>query len=725
MKNYNHVLFRIRKSFLNSLSYSLRSAKDSTENSGSFNWNFVSSIKCIQKQIVFVLLFMLISYSMVFANNISITPGSVSLTGQNTGSQFTMVKFNLTWDNSWRTASAPNNWDAAWVFVKYRVAGTNVWKHASLNVDGHTAPSGSTIDIGLLTPTSAFDPTGNPGLGAFIYRSANGSAGTNTFNNVQLRWNYGANIVADNAAVDIEVFAIEMVYVPTGNFYVGSGGTETSSFTTANSYSGVTVPFQIISTAPTIQGNSAISDATNLSARGSLDLTGTNIATLATGFPTGYSAYYCMKYEISQQQYVDFLNTLTYTQQATRTVNPPNSAAGTGALDATNTTRNGIDIQFSGNDPTPAVYACNLANDGYYGQSNDGQWIACNFLSWADMAAYLDWSGLRPMTELEFEKSCRGTTTKPVPNEYAWGITYYSQNTGISNSGLTNEISTNGGNITYGTALPGPMRVGAFATLSSNRVSAGATYYGIMEMSGNVAERPVTVGNTEGRSFTGTHGNGMLNTDGNADVLFWPSNTTAVGAGLRGGDWNTVSVASYPRVSDRGNATYSVSYEVHPGDVGGRGVRTAPYVIGQSYGGGIIFYIDGTGQHGLIAATSDQTRSPWGCKYTQITGADGTAIYTGYQNTIDIMAGCETEGIAARLCRAYTGGGYSDWYLPSQDELYQMYVKKTVIGGFANDSYWSSTEYVPASAYGLDFNTNTWLGWNKDISIYVRAIRTF
>ena len=194
----------------------------------------------------------------------------------------------------------------------------------------------------MLTPATAFNTTTNPGLGAFIYRSADGSAVTNTFNGVQLRWNYGVNYktgstpIGDNDIVDIEVFAIEMVYVPTGNFYVGSGGTENFSFTTANSTSGATVPFQITSTAPTIQGNNSGSDATNLSARdnGSWDLTGTTTATLATGFPTGFSAFYCMKYEISQQQYVDFLNTLTYTQQLTRTANPPTSTPGTGALDA-------------------------------------------------------------------------------------------------------------------------------------------------------------------------------------------------------------------------------------------------------------------------------------------------------------------------------------------------------------------------------------------------------
>lgn len=683
--------------------------------------------------------------SMVSANNITVT--NILLTGQNTDSEYTMVQFDLSWENSWRTSSAPNNWDAAWVFVKYRVTdengGDGLWHHASLNNVGHTAPSGSTIDIGLLTPATDFNATTNPGLGTFIYRSANGT-GTNSFTGAQLRWNYGVNYstgetpIGDNDIIDIQVFAIEMVYVPSGNFYVGSGGTELSSFTTANNTFGATVPFQITSTAPTIQGNNAGSNASNLSARGDFDLTGTTTAALATGYPTGYNAFYNMKYEISQQGYVDFLNSLTRAQQDTRT----NTSLASGTTSVSNryvmsnafyiSTRNGIACNETIDATASITFYCDLNNNATGSEASDGQCIASVFLTWPDVAAYLDWSGLRPMTELEFEKACRGTLV--VANEFAWGGISATQSTGITSSGLTNETSTNTGNATYGThvSVPGPMRVGAFATSSSTRVSAGATYYGIMEMSGNVAERLVTVGNSTGRAFTGTHGNGVLDATGNADATTWPS-TDGVGAGIRGGSWTSwASPPAFLRVSDRDNATYYTISTSHLADVGGRGVRTAPSLfIGQSYGGGIIFYIDGTGLHGLIAAASDQGYVVWGCYLTAIPGAYGTAIGTGNQNTTNIIAACPTS--AAGLCGSYTNletgtGVYSDWFLPSIDELYTLFLARAVFDVFNSSHYWSSSQWgvtpdYHAQTVGFE---GTGKGYrNKQFRMRVRAVRSF
>ena len=215
------------------------------------------------------------------ANNVVVS--NISLTGQNTGSQFTLVQFDITWENSWRDAS---NWDASWIFVKYSTDGGATWNHATLAASGHTAPGGSTID----TPAD--------GKGVFIYRNGVGS-GTNTWNGVQLKWQYGTDVVSDDAIVLVKVFAIEMVYIPQASFYVGSGGSEDGHFFEG----GGNNPFQITSEAAIPVGNTA--GQLYYSSQG--DQTGP----IPAAFPKGYNAFYMMKYEITQEQYKDFLNCLT------------------------------------------------------------------------------------------------------------------------------------------------------------------------------------------------------------------------------------------------------------------------------------------------------------------------------------------------------------------------------------------------------------------------------
>jgi hypothetical protein len=130
--------------------------------------------------------------------------------------------------------------------------------------------------------------------------------------------------------------------------------------------------------------------------------------------------------------------------------------------------------------------------------------------------------------------------------------------------------------------------------------------------------------------------------------------------------------------------------------------------------------------HGLIAAPSDQGTAQWGCYGTEISGADGIAIGTGAQNTIDIMNGCNEVGIAARLCGDLVLGGYSDWYLPSIDELNQLFLNRPAIGGFAFNGYWSSTEINNDYAWFQDFFNGFQYNSGKDNNnSNVRAVRAF
>jgi len=155
-----------------------------------------------------------------------------------------------------------------------------------------------------------------------------------------------------------------------------------------------------------------------------------------------------------------------------------------------------------------------------------------------------------------------------------------------------------------------------------------------------------------------------------------------------------------------------------------------PPAIGDTHQGGIVFYLDGNGG-GLIAAPSDQSSATWGC-YGQSIGGTSSAVGTGAANTTAIVSGCSESAIAARICADLTLGGYTDWFLPSKDELNLMY--KNIgqgnvlglgnVGNFANYSYWSSSEFDNHSAWLQNFY---WYqpNYTKNYSNYVRAVRAF
>jgi formylglycine-generating enzyme required for sulfatase activity len=590
--------------------------------------------------------------ALTWANNIQVS--NIDLIGQNTSAgtnnaaNYSLIQFNLSWENSWRISSGPANWDAAWVFVKFRVglsdptftgvsnsgttitvsstanlrvgmpvrvtAGTGafaantvissitngtqfvvsaspssalsgatiecvrIWEHARLNNTGHTAATGSTVDAGLLTPGSTFNATTNPAVGTYVYRSANGS-GTNSFSGMQLRWNYGANGVADNAIVAVQVFAIEMVYVPGGvNFNVGGGGGDVAfTSTTINTANAATAP----------------SGTGSLGGQAGGYPTGQTAP--ASTWPNGYNAAYCMKYEITQGQYRDFLNMLNRFQQLTHvTVTSVGNYAG-GYNWGTGWTSNsslsdpedriGIRWVLDPGGVSSRTFACDLNKSASLitgiNEANDGADIAMGQLTWADGCAYLDWAGLRPMTETEFEKFCRGNQAA-VSREYAWGTASVTYITAVTNSGTSTEGSgTSGGNAVGGRAgnnaayFDGAARVGMFATSGSTRVQAGASYYGIMELSGNIQDRVVGLFFTEGRSFTGIHGDGSLSASGYADVTNWPGLTSGEvtvikGSFFKGGAWHNALI--FLEVSDR--TFYNSSDELRRSCFGMRGVRS-------------------------------------------------------------------------------------------------------------------------------------------------------
>jgi len=238
-----------------------------------------------------------------------------------------------------------------------------------------------------------------------------------------------------------------------------------------------------------------------------------------TTYPRGVTAFHCMKYEITQGQYVDFLNTI-------------------GSVAQTNLFPNAWGYRrhrITAGGTAPNVYSTDRPNR------------ASNYLGWRLFTAYLDWAALRPMTELEFMKSCRGFGAA-VSNEYAWGSPNITYLTTISTTVPTedgSEIPLNAnancvcGSIDFGGGADdncngadcgnayGPMRNGLFALpTTSTREASGASYWGIMELTGNIHEYVVALSSNSIPLMDNTPGDGNILVDGH-DVATWPSRNLA------------------------------------------------------------------------------------------------------------------------------------------------------------------------------------------------------
>jgi hypothetical protein len=167
------------------------------------------------------------------------------------------------------------------------------------------------------------------------------------------------------------------------------------------------------------------------------------------------------------------------------------------------------------------------------------------------------------------------------------------------------------------------------------------------------------------------------------------------------------------------------------GPAGPAGEPAPVHVIGEVYGGGIVFWVDAEGQHGLIAATADQSAGiSWYNGSFTVTNAVRDGVNAGGYNTERIVINQGVGNYAAQLCANYQDG-YGDWYLPSKAELDLLFQQRVVVGGFAIDNYWSSTEgSTPPPpniqvAWGQYFGSGSQFIARKDAAARVRAVRTF
>ena len=473
-----------------------------------------------------VLLFAISQFSnSLNANNLQIT--NVSQTGD-------LVEFDLAWENSWNVAGAPSNHDAVWVFIKYRECGTGPWTHALLSTTMSDHTLGSAIDFATpILTTNRLGTGSGHNTGAMIMRSDIAIGHITTNNSVSLKLD--GSPFTPGTDYEIRVFGIEMVFITEGAFTAGDG----AAYYAINE---VGEPILYIDSEDPISLNGYSTLYSH---------------TMIADFPKGYASFYIMKYEITHGQYCDFLNTM-----------------------------NGFESSRYYN---YNYYRHDLQTGaGYITSSTDR---ALNYMSFQDLLSYLDWAALRPMTELEFEKACRGPLSA-IALEQAWGSAATSDILEVDSvSGATAGVeisidnpvanchinvstySINGGQFTTGGgtyANRGPVAVGIFARTSNTRLGTGATYYGVMEMSGNVWEQCIsTMTNYPSNNpspYTGEWGDGDL-TNGIYDVVNWPTSGYFI---KKGGSYYDSKERS--QVSDR-NQRANTNYTARGYTTGGRGCR--------------------------------------------------------------------------------------------------------------------------------------------------------
>jgi formylglycine-generating enzyme required for sulfatase activity len=558
----------------------------------------------------------------VFASGIQVLDTEVTTNADKKSAQ---VKFTVSWDHSWRLSDGPANYDAAWVFVKYRTLPGDNWNHAYIATAGtsappttHKAPTNAEMKIGNSVAVIG-GANATIGVGAFIYRKDPGN-GAISFEDVELNWDFTKNGLTGGEQVEVCVLATEMVFIPAGAFWLGDY-TSDGRFTRNRSQAASGLRAEAIvnvtaennaylvyfsnfwnyygSTSTTYQNfrtnlfNNTLSSATapnpdDANAGGRV----TNASNYTEGTwtsyssiinannPRGFNAFFCMKYEITQGEYLQFLNKNLVAVKNAGYYYP--DVQTTGRFDI-------VKKDGTGTATIPAEYefATGKATSAY---------LPCGYLNTHDIYGWLIWAGLRPMSEMEFEKACRGPEAIPgtasLRPQYAWGAVDIYNAAGLANAGMANEAPSNlDGNCAVATAvgtattigggvndnLAGPIRSAGFSTPVSSRIKSGATYYGVMEMSGNLWERAISVGNDAGRAFQGkavtAHGNGEIGPATNPDLPIsggWPA-VGGAGLGFRGGSYMDQAIRA--RISDR--YFINVVGTTRNKAFGGRGVRSA------------------------------------------------------------------------------------------------------------------------------------------------------
>ena len=435
------------------------------------------------------------------------------------------VSAQVTWKNAWRTE---RNYDAAWLIVKLRPAPSAPWFHARLLA----------VTADSATPRLTCQVTADH-VGSFCAPAATHRGDVSAV--VRLDLDAASLPERARASTQLEgrVVGIEMVYVPAGPFSLGDPDPRSldyAAFYRSDANGGAAGLLRLTSEAEIRIAPEA--GALYYRTRYA-QYEGDRAGPVPADFPKGTRAFYAMKYEVLQGQYADFLNSIGYEAAYFRAIN-----AGPGYYDRRGTIRLDRNAYVADRPNRPA-----------------------NWVSWDDGLAFADWAGLRPMTELEFTKACRGPI-EPVAGDFPWGTN--------SKVRLLRRMGNDDD-------LPQAGDADESRLTDATREMFGASYYWVMDLAGSVWEKTVTIGHPRGRAFRGTHGDGSLRLYGIATNADWPAGDhEAGGYGYRGGgyyergmqdtDFNPYSPVEWRRYGSWGGGPRSIAY-------GFRAVRTAD--VGQ------------------------------------------------------------------------------------------------------------------------------------------------
>jgi len=386
---------------------------------------------------------------------------------------------NVSWDNAWNNET--NN-DGVWLFFKSILE--DGYRHISVLNEGHTTVAVFT-DV---NPELGFEAMSD-GAGVYIYPAIpfRGSISAT----LRIALNPESFRGFNTRGASFLAYGIEMVSIPQGGFQIGSLDTTSldyGAFYKPNGDGG----FGGIVTIESESESFSVGSSGDVYYRAKGGYEGDQAGEVPNAFPKGVAPFIIMKYEPTEGQYADFLNSLSQAQKAERVIH---NEDGYTELGGTIILKEGMFYSLIPNKPSM-------------------------FMSWADAMAYADWAGLRPMTELEFTKAARGTSS-PEEGDFPWGTNTKDQVQRFPNE-KGKYVMLNGWEESDLT--------------DENKKYFGASYYWVMDLAGSLWERVVSIGHEKGRSFMGSHGDGLLSANGTATNADWPiGDEESGGVGFRGG----------------------------------------------------------------------------------------------------------------------------------------------------------------------------------------------